>query len=94
MMIVVVSLTGIASFSIPQYNFAIAMRLLKVPFILFAASLGGFGLMIGILLLLLHLCSLRSLGQAYFDPVGPFRPRRFGMLFKPWDLRKAGQDAA
>jgi len=94
MMVVVVALTGIASFSIPQYNFAIALRMLKVPFILLAASLGGFGIMIGILLLLAHLCSLRALGLPYFDPVGPFRPRRFGMLVKPSDLAKAGQDAA
>ena len=94
MMIVVVALTGIASFSIPQYNFAIALRLLKIPFILLAASLGGFGLMIGILLLLMHLCSLRSLGEPYFDPVGPFRPRKFGLLFKAADLNKSGQDAA
>lgn len=94
MMIVVVALTGIASFSIPQYNFAIAMRLLKVPFILLSASLGGFGIMIGILLLLMHLCSLRSLGQPYFDPVGPFRPRQFSLIVESADLRKSGQDAA
>jgi Bacillus/Clostridium GerA spore germination protein. len=94
MMIVVVALTGIASFSIPQYNFAIAMRLLKVPFILLSASLGGFGIMIGILLLLMHLCSLRSLGQPYFDPIGPFRPRQFSLIVESADLRKSGQDAA
>lgn len=93
-MIVVVALTGIASFSIPQYNFAISLRLLKVPFILLAASLGGFGIMIGIILLLMHLCSLRSLGEPYFDPIGPFHPRRFAGLFKASDKRGPGQDAA
>lgn len=93
-MVVVVALTGIASFSIPHYNFAIALRMLKVPFILLAASFGGFGLMIGILLLLVHLCALRSLGQPYFDPVGPFRPSRFGLLFKVSDLGNSGKDAA
>jgi len=94
MMIVVVALTGIASFSIPQYNFAIALRLLKIPFILLSATLGGFGIMIGILLLLMHLCSLRSLGQPYFDPLGPFRPRKFSLIFKPDDLGRSEQDAA
>ena len=93
-MVVIVALTGIASFSIPQYNFAIALRLLKVPFILLAATLGGFGIMVGIILLLMHLCSLRSLGQPYFEPIGPFRPRRFGMLFKAADLERPGRDAA
>jgi spore germination protein KA/spore germination protein len=93
-MIVVVALTGIASFSIPQYNFAIALRLLKIPFILLAAALGGFGIMIGILLLILHLCSLRSLGQPYFDPVGPFRQRRFGQLFIASSMNGTGKDAS
>jgi spore germination protein KA/spore germination protein len=93
-MIVVVALTGIASFSIPQYNFAIALRLLKVPFILLAATLGGFGIMLGIMLLLLHLCSLRALSQPYFDPVGPFRPRRFDRLFRASDLVGTGHDAS
>jgi len=93
-MIVVVALTGIASFSIPQYNFAIALRLLKVPFILLAASLGGFGIMIGIFLMLLHLCSLRSLGQPYFDPIGPFRPKKVGKLFQASSIRHPGKDAA
>lgn len=94
MMIVVVALTGIASFAIPHYNFAVALRLLKIPFILLAATLGGFGIMTGILLLLRHLCALRSLGQPYFDPIGPFRPKRFGQLFLAPKLPEAGKDAA
>jgi spore germination protein KA/spore germination protein len=93
-MIVVVALTGIASFSIPQYSFAIALRLLKIPFIILAATLGGFGIMIGILLMLLHLSSLRSLGQAYFDPIGPFRPQRFKKLYAVHSVLDSGKDAA
>lgn len=80
-MIVVVALTGIASFSIPQYSFAISMRILKIPFMILAATLGGFGLMIGSILLLLHLSSLRTLGQPYLQPVAPFRPKKMGEVF-------------
>jgi hypothetical protein len=50
--------------------------------------------MIGIILLLMHLCSLRSLGEPYFDPIGPFHPRRFAALFKASDMRDPGPDAA
>ncbi|GAA3333645.1 hypothetical protein GCM10020331_098500 [Ectobacillus funiculus] len=35
-MVIVVSLTGISSFALPQYNFAIALRILQLPFMLFA----------------------------------------------------------
>jgi spore germination protein KA/spore germination protein len=93
-MIVVVALTGIASFSLPQYTFAIALRILKIPFVLLSATLGGFGIMIGMLLLLLHLSSLRSLGQPYFDPIGPFRRKRISGLFQPSSIRDTGRDAA
>jgi spore germination protein KA/spore germination protein len=94
MMVVVVALTGIASFSIPQYGFAIALRLLKIPFILLAATLGGFGIMIGILFMILHLSELCSLGQPYFDPLGPFRPKKMKRLFVASNIKGSGIDAA
>lgn len=73
-MVVVVALTGIASFSIPQYEIAIALRILSFPLMIMAFFLGGFGLMIGFILILLHLTCLRSLGQPYFAPIAPLRP--------------------
>ncbi|MGM7702592.1 spore germination protein [Pseudalkalibacillus sp. Hm43] len=73
MMVVVVALTGIASFSIPQYDFGTSARILRIPLMFAAAVLGGFGLMIGFLLIYLHLAGLRSLGQPYFAPLGPIR---------------------
>ncbi|WP_237163203.1 spore germination protein [Paenibacillus sp. BIHB 4019] len=72
-MVIVVALTGIASFSIPQYGIAIALRILRFPLMLCAALLGGFGMMICFLFILLHLCKLRSLGQPYLAPLAPFR---------------------
>lgn len=79
MMVVVVALTGIASFSIPQYDFGTSARILRIPLMFGAAVLGGFGLMIGFLLIYLHLASLRSLGQPYFAPLGPIRK---GVLYE------------
>ncbi|PEF61478.1 spore germination protein [Bacillus cereus] len=73
--VIVVALTGIASFSIPQYSIAISLRLIQPALMILAAILGGFGIMIGFLLIMLHLTSLRSLGQPYFNPLTPFRPR-------------------
>lgn len=71
--VIVVALTGIASFSIPQYNIAISLRILRFPLMLSAAMLGGFGMMICFLFILLHLCTLRTLGQPYLSPLAPFR---------------------
>lgn len=72
-MVVVVALTGIASFSIPQYEIAIALRILSFPLMFMAFFLGGFGLMIGYIAILLHLTALRSLGMPYFEPFAPLR---------------------
>ncbi|MGM0874772.1 MAG: spore germination protein [Bacillota bacterium] len=74
--VILVALTGIASFSMPQYSVSISIRLLQFPLMVLSAVLGGFGMMIGFLLIMLHLTYLRSLGQPYFSPLTPFRPRQ------------------
>lgn len=75
-MVIVVALTGIASFAMPQYNFGIALRVLRFPLMLLAATLGGFGLMIGYVFILLHLINLNVLNQTYLAPLAPLRPHR------------------
>lgn len=75
-MIVIVALTGIAGFSIPQYSIGTAVRILRFGLMIFAATLGGFGLMIGMLWIILHMMSLRSLGQPYMSTLGPLRLRQ------------------
>ncbi|BBH20155.1 hypothetical protein Back11_15000 [Paenibacillus baekrokdamisoli] len=70
-MVIVVALTGIASFALPQYNMAIAIRILRFPLMFLAATFGGLGIMIGFILIYLHLATLRSLGQPYLASLSP-----------------------
>lgn len=72
-MVVIVALTGIASFAIPQYNMAIALRILRFPLMVVSAAFGGFGLLFGLLVILWHLTSLHSLGHPYLAPLGTLR---------------------
>jgi spore germination protein len=72
-MVVIVAATGIASFGLPQYNISTSLRILRFPLMLLSAILGGFGLMIGLLCILLHLTCLRSLGQPYLTPLAPLK---------------------
>ncbi|MGG1555157.1 spore germination protein [Paenibacillus ferrarius] len=74
-MVIVVALTGIASFAIPHYDVAIAIRILRFPYMVAATFLGGFGLMIIFLLTLLHLTCLQTLGQPYLTSLAPFKAR-------------------
>ncbi|SEO00756.1 spore germination protein [Paenibacillus sp. OV219] len=70
-MVIVVSLTGIASFAIPRYNFSFAFRILRFPMILLAGMFGLYGITVGMLCILIHLASLKSLGVPYLFPISP-----------------------
>lgn len=72
MMVIVVSITAISSFVSPSYEMAIAVRMLRFVFMALAASFGLFGITIGLIALVLHLCSLRSFGVPYMSPIAPF----------------------
>ncbi|WP_328701098.1 spore germination protein [Aquibacillus kalidii] len=71
-MVIVVSITAIASFTIPAYNMSISIRMIRFIFMGLAASFGLFGITIAFIGLILHLCSLRSFGVPYMSPFGPF----------------------
>lgn len=71
LMIIVVAFTGIATFTIPQFSLGITVRMLRFPLMLSAVFLGLFGVIVFMLALLLHLCSLRSFGVPYLTPFSP-----------------------
>jgi hypothetical protein len=70
-MVIVVSITGISSFVIPRYNFALAIRVLRFYFIILAGTLGLYGMFAGGFILLTHMANLRSFGVPYLSPVAP-----------------------
>ncbi len=71
MMVVVVSITGLASFMIPKLNTKRQASVLRFPFMLLAATMGIFGIITGILILLIHMAALRSFGVPYLSPFTP-----------------------
>lgn len=94
-MVIVVSITGIASFTIPRYNFGYAMRLLRFPFIILAGSLGLFGIVLSMMALMLHVSSLRSFGVPYMAPVSPFSKQAVKDAFVRaplWMMNKRPED--
>ena len=66
--VIVVALTAIASFSVPNETMASAFRILKFFFILLAAIWGLYGFFLAWLVLIVHLCSLESFGEPYLMP--------------------------
>jgi len=70
--VIVIALTAIASFVTPIFSLGIAVRLVRFIFTIAGAVLGIFGIQFVLLLLAVHLCSLRSFGVPYLTPVAPF----------------------
>lgn len=68
--VIVVALTGIASFTF-AYSASIAFRLLRFTLMFLSSAMGLFGLITGVALIGIHLCSLRSFGVPYLSPAVP-----------------------
>lgn len=66
--IIVVAVTGIASFTIPSQDLSDATRLCKILLIILSSIIGLFGIAMGFLLILYHLCTLESFGVPYLSP--------------------------
>lgn len=70
--LVVLSVSFILSSIIPVASMNIATRILKILLILMGALLGIYGIALFTLMLLVHLCSLRSFTVPYLAPLAPF----------------------
>ena len=72
-MVIITALTAIGSFTIPDYSLSLATRAIRIPFMVLAATLGIFGISMGMLLLLIYIADLRSFGVRYIRPLSPYR---------------------
>ncbi|MDQ0724845.1 tetrahydromethanopterin S-methyltransferase subunit G [Paenibacillus sp. W4I10] len=72
-LIIIVSLSALASFVTPIYKMSNAIRFLRFPIILLASLWGALGIAIGLCFLLVHLSRLKSLGSPYMSPFFPMR---------------------
>ena len=92
--VIVVALTAICSFTAPSYNIAITARMLRFILLILSAVLGAFGLIFGLLFILVHLNSLRSFSVPYLAPLVPFHKEDWKDLFirAPWKYMKQRPD--
>ncbi|MBF8982477.1 spore germination protein [Lutibacter sp. B2] len=69
LMVIIVALTAIAGYSAPNYSFAISFRLLRFMLMALAGFLGLYGIILGSIIILTHLCTLKSFGVPYLSPI-------------------------
>lgn len=68
LVVVIVSLAGIAGFIMPNQDLSSGIRVIRFMFGILAAVAGFFGLAVGLIILFTHLCSLDNYGVAYLSP--------------------------
>ncbi|MFJ8090268.1 spore germination protein [Lysinibacillus sp. NPDC095746] len=70
-MVIIVALTAICSFLFPAYGLSNTVRALRFPLMIVASIVGLFGVMFGLMIIFLHMCSIRTFGVPYLSPFGP-----------------------
>ncbi|WP_316569535.1 spore germination protein [Neobacillus sp. YIM B06451] len=72
-LLIFVALAGLASFTTPVYKMGNTIRLLRFPFLLFAALWGLLGIVFCFCILLTHLIRLTSMNRPFLHPLYPPR---------------------
>ena len=70
-LIIVVAITGLSSFVIPNFSFGFHLRVYRFAFTILGYIAGFLGIGIGIYVYMATMCSLRSFGVAYTSPISP-----------------------
>ncbi|WP_442595798.1 spore germination protein [Neobacillus sp. D3-1R] len=85
-MVIVVAVTGIASFAIPNYAASFSIRLIRFPLLLASGTLGLLGFAAAFSILAIHALSIRSFGESYLAPATPFQPsdQKDSIIRFPW----------
>src|SRR5699024_7722656 len=70
-MVIVVALNAIASFSIPEYSVGISLRIILFGYMICAGLLGLVGLILAYIMTNIHIVNLKSIGIPYSTPFAP-----------------------
>ena len=67
-LIIIVALTGICSFAIPDFSFGFHLRYFRFVFIILGFMSGFLGISLGLFIYISIICSLKSFGVSYISP--------------------------
>ncbi|WP_379154155.1 spore germination protein [Paenibacillus sp. sgz5001063] len=76
-MVIVVSITGIASYIIPHLELGLTFRLLRFVLLILGGTMGLLGVFVAAFVIYAHLANLRSFGTPYLQPIAP-------LVFQDW----------
>ena len=92
LLIVLVALSGLGSFVMPDYTSSIALRIAQLALVVAAGLAGYFGLVLCLLILMLHIFAQTSLGAPLCAPFAPRRARNpdLALRMPVWRQRLRG----
>lgn len=70
-LIIIVALTAIGSFAIPNYSLSLAVRMVRFVYIVLGAFMGIYGLVLGFFVHLHLLAAAKSFGVPFLAPLAP-----------------------
>ena len=70
-LIIIVAITGISSFAIPDFTFSFHLRYFRFAFLLLGYIAGFIGIGIGIFIYISSMCDLKTFGVPYTAPYAP-----------------------
>lgn len=104
-LIIIVAVTGLGSFAVPNFSLALSVRLIRFVFIIIAAWLGFYGITCLTMLVGIYLVSQKSFGVPIFSPISPraakskdailrypiWNQERRPDVINPLDIRRQGE---
>ncbi|MEW6727220.1 MAG: spore germination protein [Bacillota bacterium] len=100
--VIVVAVTGIASFVLPSFSLAFSFRIIRFFITILGGILGLYGVVAAVLAILIHLAGLRTLGVPYLAGFAPLhlsdlketvvRPPWWAMRRRPHELSKRNRE--
>ena len=93
LLVILVSITGLGSFAVPNQDLAYAVRLGRFLFLLLGSLLGFFGISLGVVFMLGHMVSLQSFGVPFLAPLYPHMDANRDFIFRNqlWKQVRYGQ---
>jgi spore germination protein KA len=71
MLIIIVAITGLGSFTMPNFAMAISIRILRYFIIIAGAIAGFYGVFLALSVILALGCNMKSFGVPFFAPIAP-----------------------
>jgi spore germination protein KA len=82
-MVIVVAITGLSSFAVPEVTFNYSVRILRFVILLVAALFGFFGIALLLIYLTAYLSSIKSFDVPFLSPMAPHQRSSKNLIFRP-----------